>query len=209
MLKSVRRALFVLLVGTLASSVAGAEQPDALVTRSVHSKGEARTLTDAVWDLNGERWLFSNGPKMYELDDGRVHLWTLRGHYPVNRLGAMGADREFLTLEYGQRLGVWANRRIAGESPKSTVAEMVSRMSSLTGGTWTEPQETHVAGIPVTKACGYDEFGNYYYEVIALERFGNRYAFATRVPYRFRHDTRRNTELAWMISHIHPSLWTE
>lgn len=198
-----------LLMGTLVFESVSAEPPGALDAPAVSPRPHARTLTDAPWDLNGERWVFSNSPNVYELDDGKVRLWALNGRYPINKLGAMGADREFLALEFGQRLGVWANRRIAESSPKATVTEMVSRMSSLIGGTWTEPQETHLAGIPVTMSTGYDEFGNYFYEVISLERFGNRYAFATRVPYRFGHDARRRAELAWMVSHIHPTRWTE
>ena len=185
------------------------EPPAPPVKQFVYEKRECKTLTDAPWDINGEQWLVHRGPTFYGFDDGRVQLWTPNGHQPINKLGAMGADREFLNLEYCQRLGVWANGRIADDSPKTIVGDMVSRIKSITCGTWTQPEDTTIAGVPVTRATGYDEHGNYFYEVIALERFGNKYAFATRIPYKTRYDVHRNTELAWMVAHIHPSNWSE
>lgn len=176
----------------------------------VYEKNEFRSLTDAPYDVNGrEFFCYQNGPLLYRFDDDRITLWTPTGRLPVNRLGAMGADTEFINVEYGQRLGVWANGRIADDSPQTIVSDMVARIKSITSGNWTEPTETHIAGVPVTMATGYDAFGNYWYEVIALERFGNKYAFATRTKYENRYNRYRNTELAYMISHIHPTTWSE
>jgi hypothetical protein len=175
----------------------------------VYEKTECKTLTDAPRDINGEVWLCLDGPTFYSFDEGRVRLWTPNGDQPINKLGAMGADREFLNLEYCQRLGVWANGRIADKSPQAMVGDMVSRIKAITCGTWSKPMADNIAGVPVTRAYGYDEFGNYYYEVIALERFGNKYAFATRIPYKTRYSVHRNTELAWMVTHIHPTSWSE
>lgn len=186
-----------------------AQPPAPPVKPFVYKKRECKTLTDAPFDINGEQWMCQDGPTYYDFDEGRVHLWTPNADQPVNKLGAMGADREFLNIEYCQRLGVWANGRIADQSPKGVVASMVKRIKGITCGTWTKPTATRIAGVPVTMATGYDEHGNYYYEVIALERFGNKYAFATRVPYKSRYSVHRNTELAWMVSHIHPSSWSE
>jgi len=175
----------------------------------VYEKTECKSLTDVVYDINGESWMCADGPTFYSFDEDRIRLWTPNGDQPINKLGAMGADREFLNLEYCQRLGVWANGRIAKQSTKQIVGDMVSRIKGITCGTWSKPTADNIAGVPVTKAYGWDAFGNYYYEVIALERFGNRYAFATRVPYKSRYSVHRNTELAWMITHIHPTSWTE
>ena len=186
-----------------------AEPPAPPVKPFVYEKRECKTLTNAPFDINGQPWICQNGPTYYSFDEGNVHLWTPNGDTWVNKLGVMGADREFLNIEYCQRLGVWANGRIADQSTTGLVADMVKRIKSITCGTWTKPMETNIAGVPVTMATGYDEHGNYYYEVIALERFGNKYAFATRVPYKSRYSVHRNTELAWMVTHIHPTNWSE
>lgn len=175
----------------------------------VYKKKVCDPLTSAPFDINGESWLCDRGPAFYQFDNGNVHLWTPNGHHPINKLGAMGADREFLNMEYCQRTGVWANGRIADQSPKSIVSNMVSRIKGITCGEWTKPKKETIAGVPVTRATGYDAHGNYFYEVIALKRFGNTYAFTTRRPYKSRYSVHGNTELAWMVSHIHPSSWSE
>lgn len=186
-----------------------AQPPAPPVKPFVYKKRECRSLTDAPWDLNGLQWNCDRSPRFYSFDEGRIHLWVPQGNQHINKMGAMGADREFLNLEYCQRLGVWANGRIADSSPKQLVGDMVSRIKGITCGTWTKPQATHIAGLPVTMATGYDEHGHYFYEVIALERFGNTYAFATRTPYKGRYNIHRNNELAWMVTHIHPTSWSE
>ena len=186
-----------------------ATPPPAPVKPFVYNKKECRTLTDAPQDISGLQWMCVDGPTFYQLDSGQVRLWTPNGDQPINRQGAMGADREFLNLEYCQRLGVWANGRIADQSPKAMVSGMVSRIKSITCGTWSKPKATNIAGVPVTMATGYDVYGNYYYEVIALERFGNKYAFATRSPYKSHLSRHRKNELAWMVTHIHPTSWSE
>ena len=121
----------------------------------------------------------------------------------------MGSDREFINLDYDERLGVWANGQISELSPDSIVNTMVSRIKGLTCGEWTKAKAVNIGGVPASMATGYDAHGNYFYEVIALERFGNKYAFATRTPYNKRYSVERNTELAWMVTHIHPTSWSK
>ena len=112
------------------------EPPAPPVKPFVYKKRECKTLTDAPFDINGESWTCcDSGPTCYKFDEGRVRLWTPNGHFPVNKLGAMGADREFLNVEYWERLGVWANGRVADQSPKAIVGDMVSRIKAITCGT--------------------------------------------------------------------------
>lgn len=184
--------------------------PPPVVTESfVYEKTECRTLTDAPFDIWGHQHHSHSGPAIYVFDEDRVHAWSPTARYVVNRLGAMGADREFMRVEDCQRLGVWANGRIAGTAPATIVSEMVSRMSALTCGDWTEPYDYNIAGVPVTRATGVDVFGNYFYEIYAFERFGNTYAFASRIPYKSRYNVDVNTDLAFLITHMHPAVWVE
>jgi hypothetical protein len=183
--------------------------PPAVTESFVYKKTECKTLTDAPFDIWGHQHRCVDGPAIYVFDEDRVHAWSPTDEYLVNRLGAMGADREFMRVDECQRLGVWANGRIAGTAPTTIVSEMTARMSALTCGEWTSPYELNIAGVPVTAAHGWDVFGNYYYEVYAFERFGNTYAFASRRPYKSRYDVDANTDLAFLITHIHPSVWVE
>ena len=176
----------------------------------VYERRDFKTLTDAPQNLQGtEFFCYQRGNVFHSLDEDRIHMWTPEGRFVVNSAGAMGADREFMRPEFGQRMGVWANSRIQDQTPRATVTSMVDRIKELTNGYWTEPEETHIAGIPVTMATGVDDFANYQYEIIAWERYGNKYAMATRVPYNTRYNARRNAELAWIVSHMHPSTWSE
>lgn len=175
----------------------------------VYQKTECRTLTDAPFDIWGNQHRATGGPAIYEFDDDRVHAWSPTDRYLVNRLGAMGADREFLRLDACQRLGVWANGRIAGTAPTTIVNDMRSRLMTLTCGDWTEAHQYNVAGVPVTRATGVDTYANYYYEIYAWERFGNTYAFASRRPYKARYHVPSNTDLAFLITHLHPATWVE
>lgn len=184
--------------------------PPPVVTESyTYTKTECRTLTDAPFDIWGNQHRAVDGPAIYTFDEDRVHAWSPTDLYLVNRLGAMGADREFMRLEDCQRLGVWANGRIAGTAPTTIVSEMTSRLMALTCGDWTEPMEDNIAGIPVIKATGVDVHGNYFYEIYAFERFGNTYAFASRRPYKSRYNVDANTDLDFLITHIHPAVWVE
>ncbi len=183
--------------------------PAAPAEAFVYKKTDCRTLTDTTYDIWGEQHRSTGGPAIYEFDEGRVHTWSPTDAYLNNRLGAMGADREFLRLEACQRLGVWANGRIAGTAPTTIVGDMAARLQALTCGDWSEPHAYNIAGIPVIRAYGVDEHANYYYEIYAFERFGNTYAFATRVPYKSRYNVEANTDLAWLITHMHPTVWVE
>lgn len=184
--------------------------PAAVTTEAfVYKRTDCRTLTDAPFDIWGQQHRAVDGPAIYQFDEDRVHAWSPTDLYLVNRLGAMGADREFMRLDACQRLGVWANGRIAGTAPTTIVSEMTNRLMTLTCGDWTDPHEYNVAGIPVIRATGVDTYANYYYEIYAWERFGNTYAFASRRPYKSRYHVASNTDLAFLITHMHPSTWTK
>lgn len=176
----------------------------------VYEKHECKTLSEVPYNLQGEEFFcYQNRPITFYLDDGDVTMWTPMGRYPTNKLGAMGADREFMRLEFAERLGVWANGRIQDQSPQTIVSDMQARIEEMVCGTWTGPKATNIAGIPVTMATGVDEHGNYHYEIMSWERFGNTYAVATRVPYNVRYNTQRNAENAWIVTHMHPTTWVE
>jgi hypothetical protein len=184
--------------------------PPAVVTETfVYKKTDCRTLTDAPFDVWGNQHRTTHGPAIYMFDEDRVHAWSPTDEYLVNRLGAMGADREFMRLDNCQRLGVWANGRIAGTAPTTIVSEMSARLMALTCGEWTDPHELNIAGVPVITATGVDVHGNYFYEIYAFERFGNTYAFASRRKYKARYHVEANTDLAFLITHIHPAVWVE
>lgn len=184
--------------------------PPAVVTETfVYKKTDCRTLTDAPFDIWGPQHRTTGEPAIYVFDEDRVHAWSPTDEYLINRLGAMGADREFLRVADCQRLGVWANGRVAGTAPATIVSEMTARLMALTCGEWTDPHEYNVAGIPVIRATGVDVYGNYFYEIYAFERYGNTYAFASRRPYKARYNVDANTDLAFLITHIHPAVWVE
>lgn len=183
--------------------------PAAPVEAFVYKKTDCRPLTNTNYDIWGSQHRVTGRASVYVFDDGRIHMWSPTDAYLVNKLGAMGADREFLRLDVCERLGVWTNGRIAGTSPTTIVSEMTARLEALTCGEWTDPEEAYVAGVPVIKSTGWDEYGNFFYEIYAFERFGNTYAFASRVPYKNRYNTERNVDLAYLISHIHPAVWVE
>lgn len=175
----------------------------------VYKKTECHSQTNVTYDIWGQHHRVTNAAAVYSFDNGQVHAWSPTDAFLVNKLGTMEADREFLNLKACERLGVWANGGIAGSTPASIVADIVSKFKGVTCGSWTAPADYNVAGIPVTRATGVDVFGQYFYEVYALERFGNTYAFATRVPYRAMYNVKRNTDLAFLITHIHPAVWVE
>lgn len=184
--------------------------PPAVVTETyVYKKTDCRSLTDAPFDVWGQQHTVSGTPAIYVFDEDRVHMWSPTDEYLNNRLGAMGADREFMRIEDCQRLGVWANGRIAGTAPTTIVADMTTRLMALTCGEWTDPHEFNVAGVPMIRATGVDVYGNYFYEIYAFERFGNTYAFASRMPYEARYNRDANTDLAFLMTHIHPAVWVE
>jgi hypothetical protein len=187
-----------------------ATPPPPPVKPFVYKKRECKTLTEVPYDLQGEEFFcYQNRPAFFYFDDGGVRMWTPDGRFPINKLGAMGADREFMRLEFAERMGVWANGRIADESPRAIVSAMQSRIKEMVCGTWSGPKATNIAGVPVTMSTGFDEHGNHWYEIISWERFGNTYAIATRVPYNTRLNTERNTENAWIVTHMHPTSWAE
>ena len=184
--------------------------PPAPIKRFTYKKKECKTLTNVPYDVNAqEHHAVWQGPGIYMLDNGRTHMWSPKDSYLRNKLGAMGADREYLNLDLSERVGVWANGRIAGKNLKSLVSGATSNMKNITCGDWSAPEQTNIAGVPVTMSRGVDVFGNYLYEVYALKRFGNTYMFATRTHYANQYNVDRNADLAYLITHIHPANWVE
>lgn len=185
-------------------------RPAPAVQTMKYEKMECKTLTNTPYDCN---WTGQNTwqrpTDVYYFDNENVHMFTSTDLYRPNRMGAMGADQEFMRLALNARLGVWANGNLGNQAPRSILNSMVARMQKLTCGTWSSPQAVNVAGVPAYRVTGVDEFGNYHYELYALQRFGNTYAFARRTDYSNRWNTQLQDELAYMISHIHPHNWDE
>ncbi len=182
--------------------------PPPVVEEFVYEKRVCRPLVYVPYKID-KRGAGTDIQDTYLFEDGRIRMWTSDSRYYENSLGSMGADREFLHPTFCDRLGVWTNGDIAGHSPEHVVSTLVQRLEEVTCGTFTEPRLEHAAGIPVMASTGYDLFGRHYYEVYSWERFGNTYAVATRIPYNARYNVARNANLAYMISHTHPSSWTE
>ncbi|MBI3924908.1 MAG: hypothetical protein HY319_05155 [Armatimonadetes bacterium] len=167
-----------------------------------------KTLTDAPRNLNGAR-SHVNVPVEWEMNRW-VEAWVPNDTYVPNLAGAMGADLEFFSFERAARVGIWAGKDIQEKSPKSIVGQMAERMQELTGGDWTTARNINVAGVPATQVTGVDVFGNYHYDLYALERFGQKYAVAIRTPYENRWDRDLNIDIAYLISHLHPTtLWVQ
>ncbi len=159
----------------------------------------------------------SNTP--HNINGGRVHVivpttWSLNNWVKAeisnddmmeNKRAAMGADIEYFSHLYGARIGIWANKDIQKRAPRSILARMSRRMQQLTGGKWSSIRSVNVAGIPASKVTGVDLFGNYHYELYAWTRYGQTYAMAVRVPYEKRWDSKFNSDVAYILTHIHPS----
>lgn len=176
-----------------------------------YEKMDCKTLTDVPFDINWTGDCTWDRPvhDIYVFDGGNIDMWTSTDTYRPNRRGAMGADQEYMRLALSSRLGVWANGRLENQAPRSIVNKMVRRMKGITCGTWTSAEAVNIAGIPAYKATGTDVFGNYWYEVYALKRWGQTYAFAVRTDYTNRWNTQLHDEIAYMVTHIHPTSWTE
>lgn len=170
------------------------------------TSAEYKTLTDSPRDTNREGYS-ELAPDTLLLDGGNVTLWLKSDEWDINKKGAMGADVEFFSNRLDARIGVWANGDLAQKAPRSIVTDMVNRMKEITGGTWTPAEKVDLAGIPVYMSEGRDEYGNYYYKVYALERWGQKYAFAVRTDYDNRWNEWLNAELAYAVTHIHPTQW--
>ncbi|MGE0487843.1 MAG: hypothetical protein AB7S38_01380 [Vulcanimicrobiota bacterium] len=201
------RSLFrVALTVALAATVCLSAGADEMGSAKMHGK-TCHTLTNTPFDINWTGFNTWDRSATYPLDGGKVHMWLSTDTYRPNRKGAMGADEEYMRLGLRSRLGVWANGRVANQPPRAVVSQMVDRMRGITCGNWSSAEQVNIAGIPAFKATGTDAFGNYWYEVYALQRWGNTYAFAVRTDYSNRWNTQLHDEVAYLVTHIHPSSW--
>jgi len=162
----------------------------ASLTASVLAAPNWKTLTDAPRNTAGVG-LDKQRPIEFHDSHGEVVIPIQDDNWVVNRAGAMGADKELFNEKLGARLGIWAGDSIKDKQPRNLVNEWVTNIKALTGGNWTTPKATTIAGIPVVQASGVDAYGNYYYRVVAFTRFGINYAFALRSDY----DQRWNRDL--------------
>lgn len=178
---------------------------------SAYTRPDYKTLTNVPTDTNWTDKATWERPvqTIYVYDGGDVTAWSSTDTYQMNRRGAMGADVEYMRDDLDARFGVWANGRIANQAPRSVVNSMVRRMKDITGGEWTSAKKVDIAGVPAYHAHGTDVFGNYHYEVYAVKRWGNTYAFATRTFHSNRWNKQLADEVNYFITHIHPTNWNE
>ncbi len=165
---------------------------------------ELSTGTDAHRDINGAQVDKMRGLKgvRYHLAEGAAVLVMPNDEWAVNHTGQ---GLEFLSDKRRARLGVEAH--LAGSrwsAPRALQATM-DRLKTAHGGTWTSPQNVHVGGIPALKASGRDVFGNYHYEIYAVERAGIQFLVWMRTPYQNRWNKDLNADVAWVIQNLHPS----
>jgi len=163
-----------------------------------------KSLTDAPRNTEGAPVVVESPVQVRDLSNHGVVIALGRG-WTVNQAGQMGADREFYNEAVGARLGVWAGDSIKGSTPRNLVNEWVKNIKDLTGGNWSTPKATTIAGVPVVQASGYDAFGNYYYRVVSYTRFKVNYAFAMRCDYSQRWNRQLAEDMTRMVTDSHVS----
>lgn len=156
-----------------------------------------KTLTDAPRDINASTGHVER-PIMVPYSNGKVWIAMPNNTWVVNKAGQMGADKELFNENEGARMGIWAGDSLAGKNPRAIVGEWVNNIKGITGGEWSAPKATYIAGVPVVQSTGSDVFGNYFYRVIAFNKFGVNYALAVRTPY----ENRWSRDLDEDITHI-------
>ena len=164
-----------------------------------------KSLTDAPRNTDGAPTVVDNPVHVRDLSHRGVVVVLNSDGWTVNRAGQMGADREYFNENLGARLGIWAGDSIKGSTPRNLVNEWVKNIKDLTGGTWTTPKATTVAGLPVVKASGVDAYGNYYYRVVSFTRFGVNYAFAMRCDYSQRWNRQLDGDITRLVTESHIS----
>lgn len=165
---------------------------------------EYTTGTDAKRDTNGaqvDKWRGVKGVR-YPLANGMIVLTMPNDVWAVNHAVS---PLEFLNDQRQARLGVDAHVAESGWTANRAVAEAVAKIKGAHGGTFTDPQNVSVAGIPAVMASGQDVFGNYYYEFYGVERLGMQYLVWTRTPYENRWNADLNADVAWVLNNLHPS----
>lgn len=161
-----------------------------------------KTLTDAPRNTDGAG-LDKNRPIHLRHSGGDLCLEIQNDNWMLNTAGQMGADREFFNEKTGGRMGVWAGDSLAGKEPRALVTDWVKSIKSLTGGNWSEPKLTNIAGIPVVQATGVDVYGNYFYRVVAFTKFGVNYAVAIRCDYSDRWSRQLDNDITAFVTGSH------
>jgi len=163
-----------------------------------------QTGTDAKRDINGafvDKYRDVKGVR-FDLANGMMVLTMPNDEWAVNHTEQ---GLEFLSDRRAARVGVDAHVAESGWTANKAVSDVVSRLQAAHGGTWAEPKNVNVTGIPTVMASGHDVFGNYYYEIYGVERMGMQYLVWMRTPYENRWNTDLNADVAWIINNIHPS----
>ena len=163
-----------------------------------------KTLTDAPRNIDGEGYHYEK-PIRVAYGNGHFMVTVPDDGWVVNSAGSMGADHEFYNENYGARLGLWAGPSLEGKQPRAIVGDWVGNIKQITGGEWTAPKASSIAGTPVVQAWGVDGFCNYSYRVIALNKFGVHLALATRIPYENRHSRQLDEDIATIVTGSHLS----
>lgn len=163
-----------------------------------------KTLTDAPRNIDGQGYNY-NRPLEVPYADGKFVVVMPDDGWVLNAAGAMGADNEYWNENYLARMGVWAGNSLQGRQPRAIVSEWVGNIKKLTGGDWTAPKATTIAGYPVVQATGVDGFGNYQYRVVAFNRMGVNVALATRIPYEQRHMRALDEDITTIVTESHLS----
>lgn len=176
----------------------------ASLTASVMAAPNWKTLTDAPRNVDGVG-LDKASPRMVTHSGGDVVLAVGNDHWVTNKAGQMGADKEFFNEKLGARWGVWAGDSIAGKKPRDLVTEWSNNIKTITGGTWTAPKATTIAGIPVVQAYGVDVHGNYAYRIVSFTKFGVNYASALRCDYEDRNSRQIDADLTRFVTESHLS----
>ena len=164
-----------------------------------------KSLTDAPRDVNEGNLGVVERPIQVPFSNGKVLIALPNNTWLVNKAGQMGADKELFNDAEGARMGVWAGDTLAGKNPRAIVGEFVNNIKGITGGEWTAPKATFVAGVPVVQSTGSDAFGNYFYRILAFNKFGVNYALALRTPYENRWSRALDEDITSIVTESHLS----
>lgn len=159
-----------------------------------------KTLTDAPRNVDGQNAL---NQRARATTYGKLVVAMPMDHWMLNTNGSMGADNEYYNDNVGARLGVWAGSSLEGKEPRAVVSDWVGNIKKLTGGEWTAPRSTSLAGTPVVESSGSDAYGNYFYKVISFTKMGEPVALAIRTPYENRWNRDLDEDIVYIVSNTH------
>lgn len=180
--------------------------PAPVIKTEVYQKPDCKTMTGrpcwATRDISGTGYSVMRPVNRY-MDNGRIVLSAPNDDWVRNN--QPGGDLNLFSEQRSARMFVWADQIQSGMSPQRAINNFISGTKAAVCGEWKGPEPFNVAGIPVYKGWGYDVFGNYYFEVYSWQRYGMQYTLATRTPYTNRWDVGLNSDVAYFITHAHPS----